>query len=911
MLLLLLLQVDPIPMEQDRGQDQEVKVKFQFKEAPIEEVLEYVGKVTGLQVVNEAKATGKVTAWSDSEIPVSHVLAFLESSLEQKYGLVKLGSVVSVLKYEDAKKRTLDIRVTRLPEEVPNTDQVLTVIYPLRNLNVVEVNKELDELYPKNATVLMNTYSNTLIITGRGDEIHKMMVVFSKIDVEAKEKLVMRVVRLLNADATETAKMINDLFVEENAEQSNPFGGFMRMMMRGGRGEGPGGVEAKEVASEVIRVVADVRTNSVLIASTEPNVEKIVEIVKQLDEVGASTKVGIFVLQFADAEATAQLLNDLFTPKRTSTSSQNQQRGGGGGGGRNNMWWMQGGGRQGGQAQPTAVETDFNAVADVRTNSVIVTAGEGQLEQIQDLMKTIDKPMTEYLSVRVFRLRNADATETASQIKSMFDMTSTTASTTGGGNSRNQRIQGGQQQSAPTGGGMLPSQQVDVVADARTNSVIVKASIEYMGVIEKMVQELDAQQSEDAQIIVYDPRNVDPAVLVELLRSVNGGQKIQQTRWTNPFSAYKNTGQTGGNNQNQNPFGNMNTRGGNTGGGNNSARSFRQLGPFDEQDEDAAPPEFQDPNQEEQEGGIRGTLDVDSDGSKVIIRTSERNRAAVLALLEDLDRIRPQVMIKCRVVDVSVDDALAFGVEGNLGKSEFNFVSDFAEFNPTRIGQGVATLTGGANDNDYDLRLQALARDGRVKILATPSILVIDNEVADITIGREVPFIDSTQQTPQGGTLNTIRYEDIGVILQVQPHINPDGKVTMAVHPEVSDIDETRSVPISEGVTSPTFTKNAATTMVTIRNGQTVVIGGLIRESEEDVHQKVPLLGDIPGLGLLFSRIDKTKTQRELIIFLTPYVVYSEPQLDELHQLEKASLRLIDERDLMPEGRRWRTYMWR
>lgn len=903
MLLLLLLQIDPIPMEQDRNQDQEVKVKFQFKDAPIEEVLDYVGKVTGLQIENEAKATGKVTAWSDAEIPVSHVLAFLDSALDKKYGLVKMGNIVKVLKYEDAKKRTLDIRVTRLPEEVPPTEQVLTVIYPLKNLNVVEVNKELDDLYPRNATVLMNTYSNTLIITGRGDEIHKMMVVFSKLDVEAKEQLVLRVIMLKNADATETAKMINDLFVEENAEQSNPLRGFMSMMMRGGRGEGPGGVEAKEVASQIIRVVADIRTNSVLIASTEAQVEKIAEVVRELDEVGSNTKVGVYGLKHADANSVADTLNDLFTPKRTNASTQ-AQGGRGGGGGRNNMFWMGGRGMQGGQQPQAAAETDFNAVADLRTNTVIVTASEAQLAAVDQLMDELDKPMTEYVTVRVFRLRNADATETASQISTMFNLTpTTTTQQTGGGRRNQQQMQGAQQ----TTGGMMPSQQVDVVADARTNSVIVKASVEYMGVVEQMVRELDKQPSEDAQLIVYRARNVDPAVLVEMLRSVTGGQKVQQQRWSNPFSQYRNT-QGGGNNQNQNPFGNVNTRGGNSGGGNNSTRTFRQLSPFEEQDAEEPPPAVQD----QEEGGLRGTLEVESDGAgNLIIRTAERNRAALMALLADLDRIRPQVMIKCRVVDVAVDDALAFGVEGNLGKSEFNFVSDFAEFNPTRIGQGVATLTGGVNDNDYDIRLQALARDGRVKILATPSILVIDNEIADITIGREVPFIDSTQQTPQGGTLNTIRYEDIGVILQVQPHINPDGKVTMAVHPEVSDIDETRSVPISEGVTSPTFTKNAVTTMVTIRNGQTVVIGGLIRESDEDVKQKVPILGDIPGLGLLFSRIDKTKQKRELMIFLTPYVVYSEPQLDELHQLEKASLRLIDERDLMPEGRRWRTYMWR
>ena len=896
---------DPIPIPAERQDDQDVLVKFQFKDAPVAEVIKYAAKVTGYKILDEAKVRGKVTAWSDSKIPKSHVLAFLDSALQPKYALVKMGPVVKVLKYEDAMKRTLDIRVTAQPEDVPQSDQVLTVIYPLKNLNVVEVNKELDDLYPRNADVLINTYSNTLIITGRSDEIHKMMLVLSKIDVEAKENVVLKVFVLQNADATEMAKLLTGLFINKDNNQRDPFGwgGMMRMMMRGGRGGGSS-IEAKEVASEVVRIAADVRVNAVIVVATEENVKLIGGVIKDLDRSSGSVKVAVYVLQFADAESLAQLLEDLFEQKNSSNRQQNQ------GGGRGRAWWR-GGGR--GQQQTTqgGAPTDLRAVADARTNTIVVTGSEQQLAIVDELMKDFDKPMTELLSVRVFKLRHADAMETATQIREMFDDSSTANS--GNRNNRNQRGgRGGRQnqrfQGQPTSSSsMLPSQQVEVVADARTNSVIVKASVEYMAVIADMVRQLDAQKSENESIIVYRVRHGDAYSLVQSVRSIATGQGVQRQPWANPFSQFQQ-GRAGGQNQ-QNPFGTRgNTNRASRGGGGRG----RQLGPMD--DQDFQDPTFRPPSQDEYQdepGGLTGTLTVESDPSTntLIIRTSERNRAALMQLLDELDRARPQVLIKCRIVDVSVDDALALGVEGSIRAGEFTFSTDFAEFNPQRVGDGAFTIDAG--DADYSLRLQALAREGKVKVLATPSVLVLDNEIAEITIGREVPFIDQTQQTPQGGTLNTIRYEDIGVILYVQPHINPNGKVTMAVHPEVSDIDETRSVPISEGVTSPTFTKNAVTTMINVRNGQTVIIGGLIRESDEEIRQKVPLLGDIPLLGALFSRTDTVKTKRELMIFLTPYVIYSERQLEELHEVEKASLKLISAKDIGPEGRRWRSYMWR
>jgi general secretion pathway protein D len=213
-----------------------------------------------------------------------------------------------------------------------------------------------------------------------------------------------------------------------------------------------------------------------------------------------------------------------------------------------------------------------------------------------------------------------------------------------------------------------------------------------------------------------------------------------------------------------------------------------------------------------------------------------------------------------------------------------------------------ATFTG----DEFSAALNAFAEDGRLKVLATPRILVLDNQQASISIGKDVPRVTNTTINQQGNVVNTVQYRSVGILLDVTPHINFDGLVTMIVHPEVSEAaGASESVQITQGVSSPTFNVNYADTVVAARSGQTVVIGGLIRESDDDTITKVPLLGDIPLIGALFSNTSRSKVRRELMIFLTPYVAYTSAQLEEVADLEKAQLKLMDYRDAQDEADQW------
>src|SRR5262249_38279091 len=160
----------------------------------------------------------------------------------------------------------------------------------------------------------------------------------------------------------------------------------------------------------------------------------------------------------------------------------------------------------------------------------------------------------------------------------------------------------------------------------------------------------------------------------------------------------------------------------------------------------------------------------------------------------------------------------------------------------------------------------AIAQSGSAKILSRPSILTRNNQPATITVGQSVPLITSVRYDTFGNAINSVSYQDVGAILRVTPFITPDNMVEMIVSPQISSIDNTVSIPISAGVSAPVIDVRSADTVAVTPDGQTVIIGGLIAKAKAKNDSKIPLLGDIPLLGNLFKRQQRTGTETELLI---------------------------------------------
>jgi general secretion pathway protein D len=304
---------------------------------------------------------------------------------------------------------------------------------------------------------------------------------------------------------------------------------------------------------------------------------------------------------------------------------------------------------------------------------------------------------------------------------------------------------------------------------------------------------------------------------------------------------------------------------------------------------------------------------IDPESRRVVTIADEDTTKYISMVLSNLDRPKPQVLIKVVFLEVVHNNSSDIGIEGGWEKSIGNDMSANAAhaFGMSAINQVIPTGTNTAPVNmfnqpvqgfaptppgaglyqilgqDFQVTLRAIAQAGNARVLSRPSILARNNQPATITVGQSVPLITSVRYDNFGNAINSVQYQDVGVILRVTPFITPDNMVEMIVSPQISSIDNTVSIPISTGVSAPVIAVRSADTVAVTPDGQTVIIGGLISNSKSSNESKIPLLGDIPLLGNLFKRRANADAKTELLIFLTPHIVQAPTQLAAVTETEQ------------------------
>lgn len=293
--------------------------------------------------------------------------------------------------------------------------------------------------------------------------------------------------------------------------------------------------------------------------------------------------------------------------------------------------------------------------------------------------------------------------------------------------------------------------------------------------------------------------------------------------------------------------------------------------------------------------GMVGEAMISSDPEtrRLIVITDDETSQFVTQVVTNLDRPKPQVLIKVVFLEVTYGKSYDLGLEGGtarrLNNSTTLGISNVfglaSQGTAGASGAGLYQLTG----QDWQVTLRAIAAADKTEVLSRPSVLARNNQQAVITVGQEIPFITNSRYDTLGNQINTIQYQDVGIILRVTPFITSDGLVEMIVSPEISNLSA-KTIPISTGsnpVFAPVIDKRSADTVVVTPDGQTVIIGGLMENSKTATDSKIPILGDIPMLGALFKRKARGNTKTELIIFLTPHIVMQPSQLAGLSKTEK------------------------
>ena len=619
------------------------------------------------------------------------------------------------------------------------------------------------------------------------------------------------------------------------------------------------------------------RSNTLIITASSANIKRLAEIVRELDiSMADRIKIEVFSLQYADATSLAEVITKLYEKPRdaeVAAEQERQQRGRRGGFGNRGQFGGTGGGAETPTEETSPTEGgalqllgEVKAVADENTNSLIVSASQPNLIAIGRLVVELDVQRASEPETRVFSLKYGDATEIGNELNQAFSSAARNVFTGAGGfggfggGGRGRRFFEEQQQelNRQSGEGVLGLPELVAVPDARTNSVIVTTTAQQMDTVGKLIEQLDrdiADFAEDTQIFTLehaDAANVS-GVLNELL-STELFERQAATR-TNFVS--------GG-------FGGF---GGGFGGG---ARSTGALG-SGAQTADAA-------------RGLTGNVKIVADGetNALLITTFVRNFPAVEELVEQLDALLPQVLIEAQIIEVTLDDDSVFGVEWMWEQGTTLNDKTYQQEGTTDFGltDEIFGLKYGIMSGKLDAMLHALTKDTKVNILSTPRIMTKNNQEAIINVGQAVPFLVSTQETATGGILTSTDFRDVGVILTVTPRINRSGTVSLDVNQQINSLVE---FTLFDALIIST---REASAFVTIKDKQTMVIGGMIKDDKTETVHKTPILGDIPLLGRLFRRADTRIEKTELMVFITPHVVYTDADADRVTAEQRGKLHL-------------------
>ncbi|KAA8716103.1 type II secretion system secretin GspD [Pseudomonas cannabina] len=541
--------------------------------------------------------------------------------------------------------------------------------------------------------------------------------------------------------------------------------------------------------------------------------------------------------------------------------------------------------------KPFARENAFLLVDPAR-NVLSLAGTPEELANYQDTIDTFDVDWLKGMSVGVFGLQRASVGELMPELQKMFGPES----------------------------GMPLAGMVRFLPIERTNSVVaISSQPEYLHEVGEWIHTIDEGGGNEPQMYVYDVRNMKATDLAKYLRQIYGTGAIKDDspakvapglRTTTLSSLNSSGGGAGGMSSSSGLGGNgsgMSSGGafGSSQGLNNSQNSANSESEGDDQsggDSDSASQDDSGSagNGKSLDASTRITAQKSS--NQLLVRTRPAQWKEIESAIKRLDNPPLQVQIETRILEVKLTGELDMGVQWYLGRLAGNSGTTGNVTNTPgsqgSIGTGGAALA--ATDsffysfvsNNLQVALRALETNGRTQVLSAPSLVVMNNQQAQIQVGDNIPISQTTVNTNASATtLSSVEYVQTGVILDVVPRINPGGLVYMDIQQQVSDADNSANSTDLNG--NPRISTRSVSTQVAAQSGQTVLLGGLIKQDNAESVSAVPYLGRIPGLKWLFGNTSKSKDRTELIVLITPRVITSSSQARQVTDDYRQQMQLL------------------
>jgi type II secretion system protein D len=757
-----------------------------------------------------------------------------------------LDDVIVVRGRREDVERVLQI-IEQIEQQSTQFRPEIEVVY-LKHANSAAVSEMIQLVYTAafsrmgQVTIQPLQRPNALLLIGRKENIPSIIELISKLDQPAPTEGDFRVFRLQNMSAIDAERTIRGFFIERPPQTQD---------LRTGMGTRA-------------LVIADYRTNSLLVQAAPRDMIEIAKLLETLDSPESSTKyeVRIYKLRNAIAATLAPILQEAITAVQASQQATAQV------------------GQAGQQATaaratPPAVSLEFLRIgpegqqlirsgimanmqvnADAASNTLIVTGPAENMGLMEAIIERLDQLPASEAQIKVFEVRNGDATALAEMLQNLFGVPAAGA----------QGAQPGV--GTPTGAGDSAIVPLRFSVDQRTNSIIASGNAGDLQVIYYILERLDEGDIRQRQTAVYRLRNAPAQDVANALT-----QLLQQQL------------------------------------------TLIQIAP-----ELVTPVE-----QIERQVIVVPEIVTNS----LIVSATSRYFQEISKIIETLDRRPPMVVIQVVLAEVLLSDTDQFGVEWGLQDAlmfdrsasatgqRFNFegggtavlpndatpqslatrnnvaTQGLANFSLGRIdptlGWGGLVLT--ASSESVSVLLRALEQSSRAQIISRPQVQTLDNLPAFVQVGSLVPRISGITAT-QVAVIPAVQDINVGLILQVTPRTSPDGTIVMQVYAEKSAVGPlSTAVPVgtdAQGnpILSPQIARTLAQTTVSARTGQTVVLGGLITKDQQENTRRIPYLADIPVLGRLFRFDAVTNTRTELLIILTPYLVTSDEQIEWINARE-------------------------
>ncbi len=850
-------------------------VAINLKDVNIDKVIEFLTEITGKYIIKQNEVDATITVFSPNKVTKEQAFKLVCNALLLEHvAVIENDDTITLIPADILNEMPVDILSESSTKEPVG---IVRKVIPVRYADPTEMLAIVKPLVSKNGSVTAHLPSRNLIVTDSAQRIASIEQIVARLDMLDIDERQIQITQLKYADAGTIApivKSVLNVLATKSQSTAKPAPGKPQRPPQNSKSS-----SSKSTAATLVEVLPYKTVNWLIVVAPKEILDQAKDLVTQLDKIQPpELELHVLPIQFADSgemarelsslskrrpekqlrdtieitshdrsnsllvlcsqenfEMVKKLVQELDTEESVQTTTKtfpleyadaddiaeqmNELYTGLTAGNNYRAYYYS---RSRGGAS-----TRF--VAERRTNSIIAIARPSEFEKIAELIKQLDLPLdTDQVAPRIYHMKYVDATEMTTVLNDIFGNQTSSSRRRGGyydylyGGYNNEEI------------GRLYG-KVRFVPEMTTNSIIVTTNNDdNYKIIDKFINELDQFNPEAANTMVVRLKNAKAEDLSDQLNTLfatagtRAPQKSnsQQQQQRNTFYAWL----YGSNNQQR-----------------GTEREISNL-----------------------IGQVRVVPDVRT--NSLTITTASQHFGLLRDLIAQLDIESPKVLISVRLIEVTTTDEQRIGTRissdaGVFDSKDFdNGIFSTFGYSWDAIRRGDGTIKAGTVD--ISAIIEFLQRNANTRVLSEPTLTMNNNESANLFVGSEIPFITDSQTTPEGTKNQSFEYKNAGTTLNITPNINQDDKVVMKVQIEASQRRIGETLFGGEILDTRRFDTELA-----VNSGDTMVVGGIMRQTEADTIRRFPILGRIPILDLVFSKKDKIKETTELLAFITPRVL--------------------------------------